>query len=138
MIGSLGFIVFETSRERIRTFNDLKRSGNARWATHEIMGQKPVLEFLGPGAEQISLTMRFDITLGVKPADMLATLRATRDVGLATPFILGGKPVSDNLWVIESINESWQHIDNAGRLLVAEVEVVLLEYVNREVEADGI
>lgn len=135
MIGSLGFIVFETSRERIRTFHDLKRSGNARWATHEIMGQKPVLEFLGPGAEQISLTMRFDITLGVKPADMLTTLRATRDVGLATPFILGGKPVSDNLWVIESINESWQHIDNQGRLLVAEAEVVLLEYVNQEVEA---
>jgi len=129
MIGSLGFTVFETSSNRIRTFSDLKRSGSARWANHELVGKKPVLEFLGPDVERISLSMRFDVALGVNPSESLAVLRFTRDAGLAVPFILDGRPVSDNLWVIESLEEKWQHIDNRGRLLVAEADVSLIEYV---------
>lgn len=73
--------------------------------------------------------MRFDVALGVNPSESLAVLRFTRDAGLAVPFILEGRPVSDNLWVIESLEEKWQHIDNRGRLLVAEADVSLIEYV---------
>jgi hypothetical protein len=67
--------------------------------------------------------------MGVNPSESLNILRLTRDMGLAVPFILDGRSVSPNLWVIESMNESWQHIDNRGKLLAAEVEVNLMEYV---------
>jgi phage protein U len=129
MIGSLGFTVFETSSKRIRTFSDLKRSGSARWAYHELVLKKPALEFLGPDVEHISLNIKLNVALGVNPSESLLILRWTRDVGLAVPFILDGRPVSNNLWVIESLEETWQHIDNRGRLLVAEADVNLLEYV---------
>jgi hypothetical protein len=129
MIGTLGPVVFETSTERIRTFDDFKRSGSGRWATHEIMRRKPAREFLGPGAEQISLSMRLDASLGISPANELYILRFLRDNGVAVPFILNGEPVSENYWVIESISENWRTVDNRGRLLVAQVEVSLSEYV---------
>lgn len=129
MIGSLGPVVFETSSERIRTFTDFKRSGSARWGKHEIMLGKPVKEFLGPGDEQITFSVRLDVSLGVNPTDELFILRFIRDNGLAMPLILNGRPVSENLWIIESLNENWKYVDNEGRLLAAEVELTISEYV---------
>lgn len=136
MIGSLGNVVFETSAEKIRTFHGLKRSGSGRWATHEVLGQKPVLEYVGPDIEQISLTIRLDAALGVNPAEELSMLREMRDKGEAVNFILDGQPVTeDTLWAVESLSEEWQYIDNVGRVLVATVEVTLREYVPSEVQA---
>ena len=102
MIGTLGDVVFETSSEKIRTFDGMKRSGSARWATHDIMAHKPVLEFLGSGMEQISFSMRFDVSLGINPAAELETLRGLRDAGEASQLILNGKPIGEHKWVIES------------------------------------
>lgn len=131
-------MVFETSSERIKTFSEFKRSGSGRWGKHEIMLQKPTKEFIGPGDEQISFTVRFDVTFGVNPADEIYVLRFIRDQGIAVPLILNGRPVSyESLWVIETINESWTKIDNRGRLLAAEVELTLSEYVPPPPEVTG-
>ncbi len=134
MIGTLGDVVFETSSEKIRTFDGMKRSGSARWATHDIMAHKPVLEFLGSGMEQISFSMRFDVSLGINPAAELETLRGLRDAGEASQLILNGKPIGEHKWVIESLSENWERIDNLGRLLVATVDITLKEYVPPEVQ----
>lgn len=129
MLGILGFVAFETSSHLIRTFNNLQRSGSSRWATHEIIRKKPVSEFLGPGLEQITFNMRLDVSLGVDPADSFIFLRWSRDNGFAMPFILNGQPVSENLWAIISLHENWVNVDNHGKLLAAEVEITLMEYV---------
>ena len=129
MIGTLGEVVFEVSASKVKTFDSMKRSGSGRWATHEIIGQKPVMEFLGPGIEQISFNMRFDVFLGINPSDELVVLRQMRDAGEAVTLILEGQPVTDNLWVIESLSEDYPAIDNTGRILIANVDVNLKEYV---------
>jgi phage protein U len=129
MIGTLGEVVFEVSTSKVKTFDGMKRSGTGRWATHDIIGQKPVMEYLGPGIEQISFTMRLDVFLGVNPSEELAVLRQMRDTGEAVSFVLEGQPVTDNLWVIESLSEDYPAIDNAGRILVANVDINLKEYV---------
>ena len=129
MIGTLGEVVFEVSASKVKTFDGMKRSGTGRWATHDIIGQKPVMEYLGPGIEQISFTMRLDVFLGVNPSEELAVLRQMRDTGEAVSFVLEGQPVTDNLWVIESLSEDYPAIDNAGRILVANVDINLKEYV---------
>lgn len=129
MIGTLGDVVFETSSEKIRTFDSMKRSGSARWATHDIMALKPVMEFIGPGVERINFSMRLDVSLGINPSAELETLRAMRDTGTASQLIFNGKPITDHLWVIEGLSENWERIDNQGRLLAATVEISLNEYV---------
>jgi phage protein U len=134
MIGTLGNIVFETSSERLRTIDGMKRSGSARWATHDIMANKPVLEFLGPDVEQISFSMRLDVFLGINPTTELEVLREMRGTGEAAQLILNGRPITEHKWVIENLSENWERIDNQGRLLVATVEISLKEYVPPEVQ----
>lgn len=135
MIGTLGPVVFETSTTKLRTFSNFKRSGSGRWAVHEIMHQKPKREFLGPADEQITLSVKLSAAFGVNPSDELYVLRWMRDNGIAVPLVFDGRPVSENLWVIESLAEAWTNVDNRGRLLTAEADLTLVEYVPAEVLA---
>ena len=128
-IGSLGKVVFETSEKKIRTFFDLKRSASARIGTHDLIGKKPILEFVGPGLEQISMNVRLDVSLGLNPADELKALREMRDKGEIVKFILNGEPVTENYWLIEQISEDHRQIDNKGRLLIADLSITMKEYV---------
>lgn len=129
MIGTLGAVVFEVSADKVQTFDDFKRSGSGRWDTHDLWGRKPALEFKGPGLEQIGFSIHLDFSLGINPGEQLNLLRKMRDRGMAVPFILNGKPLTEHLWVVESVSEAWTQIDNKGSLLAADVELTLFEYV---------
>jgi len=126
VIGIFGSVVFETSSDRVRTFADFKRSGEARYGEHGRIGRKGILEFLGPGIEQISFSMLFSVSLGLNPRTEIDRLRDLRDAGEVETLILGGKPLGD--FVVTSLSETWKRMDNAGRLLAAETAVTLKEY----------
>lgn len=128
MIGSLGDIVFEVSTDKVRTFDNLKRKGSGRWAVHDVVGKKPVREFIGQGAESISFSMQLSTALGVTPRDEIDKLRELRDKGTAVEFVLNGSSVGDNLWVVEDLSEDWRRLDNTGQLIYAELSVSLQEY----------
>lgn len=127
-IGSFGNIVFEVSSDKKRTFDELNRSGSARIALHNRQGLKELPEFLGPGAETISFSMRISAYDGINPKEELETLRAYRDTGTAVLFVLNGEPVGDGYWLIESISEEHPVIDNKGRTVVATCSVTIREY----------
>lgn len=124
-IGSFGHIVFETSADRIRSWSKFGRTGKVRFAEHAVHGEKPVLEYIGPGLEEIALQVRFDASLGVNPAKEIAALRALRDTGTAQQLIIGRDPLGR--FAIESLEEDWQRVDNQGLLLVACVSLTLKE-----------
>ncbi|WP_213692121.1 phage tail protein [Aminobacterium sp. EBM-42] len=127
MIGSFDDVVFETSADKVRTPENFQRQGAARFGTHEVAGQKPVLEFMGPGLDSVTMTICFRVALGVNPRVEIDRLREMRDDGIYAPLILAGRPLGT--FVIESINETWSQIDNHGRLLRATVDLTLREYV---------
>lgn len=52
-----------------------------------------------------------------------------RDNGTAVTLILNNSPVTDNLWVIESLDEKVTFWGSGGEILSASVSVSLLEYV---------
>lgn len=52
LVGFLNQTPFSVSASTIRTFNDYTRSGSGRWSKHDLIGQKPKLEFLGPDIEK--------------------------------------------------------------------------------------
>lgn len=124
-IASFGHIVFETSADRIRTWSKFGRAGKVRFAEHAVHGEKPVLEYIGPGLEEISLQVRFDAALGVNPEKEIKALRKLRDAGTAQQLIIG----KDSLgrFAIASLEEDWQRVDNQGLLLVAIVSLTLKE-----------
>lgn len=125
MIGTLGNAVFEASTDKVYTFNGLSRSGQARYEEHKVVGKKPVLELIGPGLEQISFSMRFDVRLGINPIAEIDKLREARDEGAVVSMTIGGKFLGD--WIIEDVGDSWERTDNKGNVLVATVQITLKE-----------
>lgn len=116
------------SSSRVRTFDNFSRSGSGRWAVHEIIGQKPLSEFVGPGQEGISFSIRLDANLGVNPERELQKLRAMRDSGEVAVLIIGGQPVTDNFFALESLSEQQKVFSGSGVLIVANADLTLKEY----------
>ncbi|MNC38642.1 Phage P2 GpU [compost metagenome] len=129
-IGSLGTVVFVVSPEAIRTFDGFTRNSAARYAKHEILGQQPKTQFIGPGLDTVSFTMWFDARYKLKPRKELDKLKEIERAGKALPLIIGGKGVGTGLWVITGLSQVWEKIDNVGNVLYATASVSLEEYVN--------
>ena len=127
-LGSLGDVVFEVSSSTVRTIDNLAHNTKARLAKHDIIGKKPVMEFLGPDGDEVSFDMRFSIYLGINPKEEADKLRKMCEKGEAMELIMGNQPIGAGKWVIESVSESVDAIDNLGNILVSTVKVSLKEY----------
>lgn len=128
-IGTFGPIVFEVSSTKVRTFKGLKRATKARYSSHEVIGSKPVLEFVGPDIEELSFTMQFSAAWGLNPQDESKKIREICEKGEAYYFVLNNQTVGDNPWIIESVSESVDAIDNNGRIITTQMDVTLKEYI---------
>ena len=135
MVGSFSNVIFEVMPEKVRTFRDFQIQRSAKYTEHAIHGRKGLLEFTGFAAATASLNIRFDAGLGVNPKEELNTLHEILTKHEAVPFILDGEPQGDGLWVLESIDENAEIIDNHGTLIAVEVSLKLKEYI--EVEENG-
>ncbi len=129
MIGSYGDIVFEVSSERVKTFRDFQIQRSAKYSEHAIHGGKALLEFTGLSPASISLNIRLDAGLGLNPKEELNMLYEVLNNHITMPFILDGEPQGDNLWVLESIDEKHEIIDNHGTSIAVEVSLKLKEYI---------
>ena len=132
-VGSMGDIPFVVTYGKIRTISDYGRSGSGRWAKHDLIGRKPVMEFLGPDVEKVSMKIQLRTDHGINPESELGRLRKMRDTGAVFPFILGGAPVSDNYWLLEDIGENVNYWRAGGKILSVSVDITLTEYSTEEV-----
>jgi phage protein U len=129
-IGNLGkLIVFEVSSDKVLTFHDMTQSISGRWAQHSVIGGKPESEYLGPGQRSISLPIFLSVSHGVKPRRTMEKMEKAAEKGTPYPFVLGGKKIGDNQWVISSISESWGDVIVDGKLVSANLTLTLSEYV---------
>lgn len=74
-VGIFGKLPFLCSSAVTFTFKDLSVSRSARWATHEIIGKKPVLEYIGPGLTEVSFNIQLNSMLGTPPLTALIQLK---------------------------------------------------------------
>lgn len=128
-IGSFNELVFEVSSDLVRTYKDFERETKARYAKHELVNRTTVIEYLGREPDEITFTMTFHVSLGVKPAEEISMLRRLCQDHIADYLILGNAVVGDNLWVIESVSEETTAVDHFGLVLVATAKVKMVEYV---------
>ena len=126
-LATLGPITFVASADLMRTFDEAKRKGAARWHEHAVHLAQPKLEFLGPGIDEITLSVRLDIKRGVVPRDELRTMRTQRDAGNVMALIVGGDYAGD--FVLVDLNETWKHFDANGVLTLASVDLSIKEYI---------
>jgi phage protein U len=113
----------------MRTFDDFSRESSDRWAEHETIKQKPPSEFLGPGLDTISFTMRFDVRFGMNPRVEMEKLLIMSRNGQVETLIIGGKGLGVYKWYITSLKQKWQIVDNRGNVLIGVLDVTLKEYV---------
>ena len=128
MIGSLGDLIFECSDNHILTFQDLSFNKSVSYAEHKILARRSLLEFTGLNAASCSIKMQFDEALGIDPKKQLNTLETMMQDHQAANFILDGQPVGSGYWVIESINETFELLDNNGRPRKITADVNMKEY----------
>lgn len=127
-IGSFAGISFVVSSKKVLTFNDMRRSETARWATHEVMNRKPLAEFLGPGQESISFRVVFKSTLNVDPFRTFKKFRKFQNEGKVGALMIGKKTIANSKFYIEDLQEAYRHIDNKGVIHTIECDVTIKEY----------
>lgn len=126
MIGSFAGFVFSVSEDQVKNFISLSREASARYANHEVMGQKAKKEFLGPNLSTGSFTMELSAQQGVSPMAALRVLEQYINSGRSSPFILGGKNLGR--YVITKKSEEYQLITKGGQVIKAKVDVTMEEY----------
>lgn len=129
-IGSFGDVVFTASANEIRTFDDLQQSGTARYAEHAVLGAKPLLEFIGPGLEEISFKVKLDSSCGVDPDAEFKSLQEIRDSGEVCTLIFGDTKIGK--FVLESISVSEGPRGKDGRATWIEAGLTIKEYIEHE------
>lgn len=132
IIGSFGKLIFEVSEKKTQTFNNFTRTISPRYVEHNIIGQKPKLEFVGAGADPISFDVKFRAELGINPEKQVEELREYANTGRKDLFIRGNSPISSNYWVIDKMKEEHKRVDNLGNVLEIHVSIDLKEYVKEE------
>lgn len=120
-------MVFEASADLVRTFSDLQQKSTARYAEHEVIGKKPVLEFLGPGLEEISFKVQLLSSLGVDPDKEIKALQEMRDAGEVGQLIFGETKIGK--FVITDLSASEGPRDKQGAPTWIEAEINIKEYV---------
>lgn len=126
-IGTLGNVVFEVSSELVRTFSDMTETVSARWTAHEVIGQKPRQEYIGPAlrTRRFAMTLRSD--LGLDPVTESAALEASAEDGEVLALVIGGRPLGD--WVITELRRNERHIAADGTIRTIDLQLSLEEYV---------
>ena len=127
-VGSLGDLIFEVSNYKVLTFKDFKREGGAKYATHEVIGQPPKLEFLHRELEKLSLEIDLVSSLGVNPEDEIQKITDMCNDGEANYLIFGGQVYGDCQWIIESYSEDVKYFGADGETILSKVSLKLTEY----------
>ncbi len=120
-------ITFEVNADRVRTWQDLRRTAEGRWHTHDVYQGKPKLEFLGPGLSTLTLAVRLDIDRGLIPRDELRLMRKQMNAGAVLQFTVGGDLVGD--FVLKGVSEELRRVNRDGVLTAATANLTLEEYV---------
>ena len=129
-IGSFGNIIFTASAEQMRTFDELQRQNSARYVEHEVIGKKPLLEFKGPGLEELSFKIQLMSYYGVDPDAELRALQEMRDRGEAAQLIFGETKIGK--FAIQSVSATEGPRDKSGAASWIEINLTLKEYVEHE------
>lgn len=131
MIGSFGKRVFETSDKRILTFLGLTRNTAGRFGYHEIIGKKPISEFVGPALDTITFTINLNASFGINVRYEMEQWLLMATNGEAYPLIIGSKALGTDLWVVQSVSQVWNQVINQGQVISGSLDITLEEYISR-------
>lgn len=130
MIGNFGSrIMFQTSDQKILTFSGLTQKVSGKYAKHSVQGQKDRPEFTGPGNRNVSFKILLDISLGIRPREIMDNIETAIENGEAEYLVIGGRPVGNNRFYISSISEAYGEVLSNGEIARVTLNVTMEEYI---------
>lgn len=127
-IGTLGPITFNSSSDKVQTFEEYNHDKSARIVTHENLQNKPIVEFIGPGLDKINLKLTWSIEGKINPLKEINKLEDKLEKGEVVIFFLGGRPVGKGKYLLETISKAQKRVDNKGNILSISFDISLIEY----------
>lgn len=127
MLMALGSFIFEL---KTAAFNTCKKSYEYRWASTDVVGNPPILQALGKGADKCALEgIIFPSQVGYismlgKPMDELKSLAEEQKAVL---MVDGTGNIHGN-WVIKQVDETGNYFDKFGNPRKIEFKVALEKY----------
>lgn len=123
--GLFGTLPFVCSSNIVNTFKDVNRELTTKYARHDVIGRKPVLEWIGEEPDRISFKIRFDSSLNSPPETGLLLLKRMLDSHKAQRLLLGPRYMGK--FILESISEERRFHTGLGVCQIAEATISLTE-----------
>lgn len=114
VIGCLGDVVFEVSRNSVLTPDNIQWNSGAKWEAHERHLRDPALEFVGLEADEMSFEIYLSRTLGVDPMKQIVKLFSYERKGTLLPLVIGTHAYGRYRWVITKTTRKFQVTDQLG------------------------
>ena len=127
-LATFGDIVFKVDSQSVKTLSEYSRKGSSRWATHEIIGAEIKPDYLGAGQGEINFKIVLLLELGSSQRADADELWEMMNTGEVAALIIGGIPVGDGLWYIETLEEAECFINIRGEVQKIELTAILKEY----------
>lgn len=129
LIGYWGGFIFEVSSSRVYTFDGFGRKSSILVDEQELDGKKPSTYIKGEALEEISITVKLKSDLGIDVKSEIDKFKTALYNKNPQTFIIGNQPLSQNKWLLLSVNESETILDNGGNYISAILALSFKEYV---------
>lgn len=130
MIASFGSLVF--TRDFLSggiPIGEFSQTMSLSVDTKEQTSGKPLSTIKGAELEQMEISLQINRYSGIVPEEFIETLRSFVEEGTPSPFILAGKPVGKNNWVLTGVSISDVVLGKKGKILSAAAALTFQEYV---------
>ncbi len=125
VLGFFGKVPFTCSSEQVATFQNLQIQRQSRYATHDVLGQKPVHEYVGPALTTVSFKIQLRSYLKSSPEVYLSLLKDMLESGDAQRLLLGPKYYGK--YVLTGFSEDQKFFNGLGTCIAADVSLQLEE-----------
>lgn len=129
IVGGFGKIAFETSTEKVLTFQNFRRDCTNNVTVHEVVGQKGKSEFISPGLDTVSFEVMLHASLGYAPNDVIDQLIIHNRNGDAFPLVIGSKTIGVDKWILRNVGIPVSKFGKFGEIISSLVELSFEEYV---------
>ncbi|MGC0151049.1 phage tail protein [Chromobacterium vaccinii] len=126
MFALLGDIQFEL----ITYFDGMEVNRGTKYARHEVMDDKPVLQRVGEELDELTIELAFH-DYYCEPEKELKRLEGARMAGKALPLVWGNGVLAGQ-YVLEKIRITQQSATQLGQVTALSASISLLEYVERQ------
>ena len=128
-IATFGTKVFQVDTKKIYTFNSLSHSSSLETEAQEVEGKKPSTYIKGEGLGTLSFVIPLERAYGLDPRTEWESWENILAQQVPQLFVLGGKPLGKNKWLLKSVSPSDFTIDSNGQILGLILSLEFEEYV---------